>query len=133
MDFNDAKARELAKIDQLEREYYAAWHRSCEDAETTKQKKRGKVEKRKDDDGQFVAEQPAEMTRILKGQAGDPRYLQGVERCIEKRCKIMGIESPTRHQVSKIDISTLTTAQLERLAKGEDIVAILADKGAGGA
>jgi hypothetical protein len=34
-----AKLRELARIDQLEREYWEAWKRSCQDRERTMQEK----------------------------------------------------------------------------------------------
>jgi len=87
IDFNSAKARELARIDYLELEYWDAWQRSCEDAETlVKDGTPEKVEK---------------LKRTSKGQAGDPRFLQGVQWCIEKRCKILGIEAPT-----KLDVTT---------------------------
>ena len=101
IDFNEAKARELAKVDKLERTYWAAWERSCEDAETTTRKTKGKVTKvqievGREEEGKVVLERPAEATRTLKGQAGDPRFLQGVERCIERRCKILGIDAPVK-------------------------------------
>lgn len=100
IDFDKAKARELAEIDHLEREYWEAWLRSCEDAETATQKQKGKVTKRQDDEGQFVAEQPAEVSKTRKGQAGDPRFLAGIQWCIEKRCKILGIEAAIKLQHS---------------------------------
>ena len=89
VDFNEAKARELAKVDQLEREYWQAWARSCEDAETVTQKavKTGEEERK-------------EATKTAKGQAGDPRFLSGVQWCINKRCEILGIDAPQRHEVS---------------------------------
>jgi len=87
IDFDRAKAREIAKVDKLEREYYAAWRRSCLDAETLKQKgapsdEAGKVK-------------TASIEKTTKGQAGDPRFLQGVQWCIERRCKILGVDAPT--------------------------------------
>jgi len=96
IDFNEAKAQELAKVDNLERIYHAAWQRSCEDAETATQKQKGSVTKRKDEDGKFIAEQPAEVSKTRKGQAGDPRFLVGIQWCIDKRCKIKGIEAPVK-------------------------------------
>jgi len=96
IDFNEAKAGELAKIDRLEREYWQAWERSCQDAETLTQKTHGAIQKRETEDGQFVAERPAEVTKTAKGQAGDPRFLQGVQWCIERRCKILGVDAATR-------------------------------------
>lgn len=85
-DFDEIKAKELAKIDRLEREYWRGWERSCEDAETVRQ------EGSKDDEGQPGVDK---IVKTAKGQAGDPRFLAGVERCIERRCKIFGIDAPT--------------------------------------
>jgi len=85
-DFDKAKSQELAKVDRLEREYWDAWQRSCEDAETlVKDGTPEKVEK---------------LKRTSKGQAGDPRFLQGVQWCIEKRCKILGIDAPVKTDVT---------------------------------
>lgn len=83
LDFNEAKARELAKVDRLEREYWRAWQRSCEDAETMRQ----------EGDASGVDK----IVKTAKGQAGDPRFLSGVQWCIEKRCKILGIEAAQKH------------------------------------
>jgi len=86
IDFDEAKARELAKIDRLEREYWEAWQNSCEDAETVKQK--GKPG---EETGQVTT---STVERTVKGQAGDPRFLVGVQWCIERRCKVLGIDVP---------------------------------------
>jgi hypothetical protein len=83
-DFNEAKSRELERVDILEREYWQAWERSCEDAETVKQK------------GKAGQGKPDNVERTIKGQAGDPRFLQGVQWCIERRCKILGIDAPAK-------------------------------------
>jgi len=86
IDIDEAKARELAKVDKLEREYWTAWERSCEDAETVRQK--GKP------GAGGIATESIEKTS--KGQAGDPRFLAGVQWCIERRCKIIGIDAPAK-------------------------------------
>lgn len=86
VDINEAKAEELAKVDRLEREFWAAWLRSCEDAETVKQK--GKAT------GDGSKPQVTDIEKTAKGQAGDPRFLQGVQWCINKRCEILGIDAP---------------------------------------
>ena len=100
VDINEAKARELAKIDALELTYWAAWERSCEDAETETRKTKGVIKRYEDGDGQFVAERPAEVDKTSKGQAGDPRFLQGVQWCIERRCKILGVDAPEKRELS---------------------------------
>lgn len=88
VDFNEAKAQELAKIDRLEREYWQAWERSCEDAETVTEKARASRGAEKPDS--------VEKTKQAKGQAGDPRFLAGIQWCIERRCKILGIDAPNK-------------------------------------
>jgi len=89
VDINSKKAKELAKIDRLEREYWLAWERSCEDAEIVRQEARDKKINK--------------VIKTAKGQAGDPRFLSGVERCIERRCKILGIDAPEKHEITGRD------------------------------
>ena len=90
VDLDEAKARELAKVDNLEREYWTAWERSCEDAETVRQKGAPGAEGIKTES----------IEKTSKGQAGDPRFLAGVQWCIERRCKIIGIDAPTRSELT---------------------------------
>lgn len=88
IDFDEAKGNEIAKIDRLEREHWAAWERSCLDAETVT--KKGKVKK--------DAEKPESVEQIIqrKGQAGDPRFLAGIQWCIDRRIKLFGLDEPDR-------------------------------------
>lgn len=108
--FDEAKSRELAKIDRLEREYWQAWGHSCKDAETLRQEGDPK-------------QPPTKVVKTSKGQAGDPRFLQGVQWCIERRCKILGVDAP---QKLNIDVRQLSDSQLERIAKGENPTYVLA-------
>lgn len=95
VDFSEAKSRELQKIDNLELTYWEAWEESkkklekvhserVEDVSTSKRGTtvpmytRSKVKKE-------------EETRY-----GDIRFLQGIQWCIEQRCKIFGFNAPTR-------------------------------------
>jgi len=80
-DINEAKQRELAKVDALEIEYWEAWKRSQEDAVTRTEGKTSQG---------FV-----DTTRT-EGQAGDPRFLDGVLKCIQKRCDILGVDAPKK-------------------------------------
>ena len=94
LDFDEAKARELAKVDRLEREYWAAWERSCEAEEMVTQRTKGDVERWQDDEsGKFVASRPADVTKARKERIGDPRFLQGIQWCIDRRCKILGVDA----------------------------------------
>jgi len=90
-DFSEAKAQELAKIDDLEREYWRAWERSCEDAETVRKEGTTKILDK--------------IVKTAKGQAGDPRFLSGVQWCLERRCKILGLDAPEKHEHGEIIVS----------------------------
>lgn len=85
VDTDKAKAKELARIDNLEREAWDAWLRSQEDAETVTQRVYERNKKT-----------VKEATKTSKGQTGDPRYLDRVSWCVQQRCKILGLEAPTK-------------------------------------
>jgi hypothetical protein len=85
VNINEAKHRELAKIDLLERTYYDAWERSVgEVVKTTTSKS--------DKDG-------ARASIVKEQKVGDSAYLAGVQWCIEQRCKIFGL-----YEAAKISI-----------------------------
>jgi len=75
---DERKAREIEKIDQLEREYWQSWEQSIASAV--------KVSKEKSI-GNEVVTVKQEVTKA----SGDPRFLQGVQWCIDQRCKIFGL------------------------------------------
>jgi hypothetical protein len=66
----------------------------------------------------------------------DPRFLQGVQWCVNRRIKLLGLDGPVRKEITgkdggpieTIDLSDLSDDQLRRLAAGEDIAAILANE-----
>ena len=82
-----AKARELAKIDDLERTYYEAWERSRENAESITKKQVGA--------GPLARK---EKSQTSKAQVGNARFLVGVQWCIDRRCKILGIDAPVKSE-----------------------------------
>ena len=78
MSMDEAKARELARINRLEREYWQAWQRSIGQRERTLTER-------------TTGQSAYERAQILKENSnGDPRYLEGVRWCIEQRLKIFG-------------------------------------------
>ena len=85
-DINEAKARELAKVDNLELEYWEAWHRSQLNAEK-------EIKKAKGTKGGAANQ---EIQKISEGQTGDPRFLSGIQWCIERRCLILGVDAPKK-------------------------------------
>jgi len=83
-DFDEAKAQELAKIDNIEAKFMAAWERSTHVKQVTSTKrKEGKD-----------ASTEASVTK--QEQPGDPRFLDGAMKCIAKRCEIMGFDAPKK-------------------------------------
>lgn len=107
VDIDKKKAEELAKIDRLEREYWAAWERSCLDAETIRQ------EAKRNTTNDKLA--PEKVIKTAIGQAGDPRFLSGIQWCIERRCKILGIDAPEKKEHKITDVKGLTDAQLHAI------------------
>lgn len=81
-DFDQAKAIELAKLDNLEREAWYAW-------EWSKTEKKTKTIKAT---GPRHGLQNVEKTEKTEESVGDPRYMQVILQCIEKRVKILGLE-----------------------------------------
>lgn len=86
IDIDAERRKALARIDQLEIEYYEAWLRSCQPKETEASK--------------LVTDQGAgernEASLRTEQRDGDPRYLAGVQWCIERRCKLLGLDAPTK-------------------------------------
>mgnify|MGYP001580805097 CR=1 FL=1 len=100
-DFDALKAEQLAKIDAVEVEAYAAWFRSQQPREVslTEQTEGGEVV------GVDGTSQPKRPTRKAsmrrEGQSGDPRFLAVIQKCIDQRCVILGLESPLRISIDQ--------------------------------
>jgi hypothetical protein len=75
---------ELARLDRLECTYWDAWERSKRDAEvrTAKTVKTAKGARE-------------EASQREEGQCGDPRFLEGVFRCINRRIQLLGLDAPS--------------------------------------
>lgn len=82
-DLDTIKAKELAKIDKLEREYYRGWVRSLQDAVTVRERASG---------------DEVETTTTTKPQAGDNKFLDGIDKCIARRWKVLGLDKLT-HEI----------------------------------
>lgn len=88
---DEQKAIELAKINRLEMTYWEAWERSLEDVETKSTKVTGT-----DLDQENSTPAKGERSVTEKQSLGDPRYLQGVERCIKMRTELLGTNAPKK-------------------------------------
>lgn len=94
VDFNDAKIKELAKLDQLESTLWKAWERSLEPIKKSTKRMQGKVDHKKLATSQTVDN--FNTTEVVEERLGDPRYLEGVQRCIQKRCDLLGLDAPLK-------------------------------------
>lgn len=94
MAMDQRKSQELAKLDRVEAVAWEAWERSCQQAETLfAETIKGRVDK----EGKPLPELQ-KTSKTLKGQVGDPRFLERVGWCIERRCKILGMDAPERNE-----------------------------------
>lgn len=113
---------ELMKLDTLEREYWEAWFRSLqvqraevvvdsegvadvESIEALREHWRRIGER--PGDGKKGGSQPLDVKKVAKKwveACGDPRYLAGVQWCIDKRCKLLGLDAPTRAVTAAVDM-----------------------------
>jgi hypothetical protein len=88
-DFDAAKAEELARIDAIEVEAWQAWARSKEPREVTTTE---------GIEGGAGAGQRISRKAIVRReeQCGDPRFLERIQKCIEQRCTILGLNPPQK-------------------------------------
>lgn len=102
-DIDERKRQELAKIDNLELEHWEGWRRSQQDAEVQTVKMLGKESPDK-----------MEKTRRTEGQVGDPRFLTGIQWCINKRCELLGLDAPKRQDITSND-QTIKPVNIETI------------------
>jgi len=80
IDMTTAKNAELARLDVLEASYWTAWENSLKTAHAQTEAISGP--------GSTVS------LNSKRQQFGDPRFLNGVMACIQKRCEILGLNAP---------------------------------------
>lgn len=90
IDFAERVALDLAKLDQLEREYWRGWERSLQKKATQKQS--GRVQNKKDLHATEFEATTEELT-------GDPRFLDGIQKCLERRAKLIGYDAEVKLRV----------------------------------
>lgn len=78
--FDEKVDRELAKLDRIESEAWAAWARSQQAAEE---------EQKEITEG--TGSRSKKVRTKKRWQYGDPRFLELVQGCIEKRCRMLGL------------------------------------------
>lgn len=121
IDFNEAKQRELERIDALEEQAWKAWFRSCEIRKRTDHRVKGIQAKPKeyevDDKGKLVHKKPkihpleVDTKTTTFQRDGDPRWLATIQRCIQLRIKLLALD-----QVMPEDDETALEEFVEALA-----------------
>ena len=92
---------ELSRLNRVEVEMWAAWERSQRDAETETE--------------EFGSAAPMpKVTRKRQGQVGDPRYMTIILQCIEKRCKLLGLEQ----NIARLEVLTWQDRVIEYIKEG---------------
>ncbi|HSG63294.1 MAG TPA: hypothetical protein VLA24_17855 [Pseudomonadales bacterium] len=87
---DEAKSRTLADLKELQGEFWSAWESSKEERTKARQEVGGKK------DGQPVV---TKSSMEKEQRDGNPAFLQGVLSCIDRRCKILGIDAPVKNEV----------------------------------
>jgi hypothetical protein len=121
-----AKAKELARIDRLERIAWRAWRRSCQ----RKERATTRMERKLDEDAQKAKTVTSKATEL---RDGNPEYLKRVEWCISKRCELLKLNPPQRLEhggsAELPPIQTEMQVELTRAQRFVRIASLLADGG----
>ena len=107
-DFNAAKAMQLAKVDHLEKVAWEGYHLSQQGKTSTTEMSTGRTN--------FTSETKSSSL------AGDSKWLDKVQWCIDQRCKILGLHAPKAaiiHQTieEKKSLDDMSTAALQRFVE----------------
>lgn len=118
--FEQRKAMELERIDKVEREYWDAWIRSKDGQrkiiKTTLKRTTMRGDSSEDTDGEEFIDTP-----------GDPRFLDGIQKCITLRAKILGLEEATRIEHSgSINVNNYQMDNRARLTEDQKMSGIMA-------
>jgi transposase len=105
-DFSTRKAEELAKIDAMESEAWAAWQRSKEDWQRNTKEKIESTGATTEEQGKEKRGTPAaggnrmKVSVATEGRLPAHEYMRIVQWCIGKRCEILGLDAPKKHEHS---------------------------------
>jgi len=94
IDFNEARGVEIAKLNALETAYWVAWEESRLPNEID-------IESEDEEEiatrtGEVVPTKSKHKSKEKRTREGNFLFLQGVERCVINRCKILGLFEPEK-------------------------------------
>lgn len=98
-DVNAMKAKELARIDRIERAAWDEWERSKRTIAKTEKEQVENEQVGKDN----VAYQKHRKTRAKKVEQerdADKEFMKIIQWCVEQRCKILGLNAAQRYDIS---------------------------------
>jgi predicted transcriptional regulator len=101
MNLDEAKAKELARLDELEREFWAAWEAS--------KGERTQARQEKNNSGATV-----KASMMKEQRDGNPAFLNGVLSCIDRRCKLLGLDAPTKSELTGKDGGPIRTENTQK-------------------
>lgn len=109
------KAIELEKINRLEFEYWKAWENSCNPttSKSTEKTSASKAAATPEEDQPAKRSRKMAVSKVTESQrttAGDSKFLDGIYKCVEIRCRILGLEAPVKTE------TTNTTTVIRRTA-----------------
>lgn len=116
-DFDAAKALELEKIDAVEREAWLAWGRSQELREVTmtEQSEGGEIRLA---DGTLHPRAPSRKASVRReGHAGDARFLERIQKCIDQRCVLLGLIA-SADTVTQAAVGLASLLEVARASRG---------------
>lgn len=102
IDFDTAKAAELAEIARVREEAWQAWKRSQGEVKTVTTETKIVALKTTDDDGDAI-ELPAIETKTItkvEKMVGGKQYLDSVAWSVDRRCKLLGLDPATKSELS---------------------------------
>ena len=88
------KFDQLEKLNRIEEEAWAAWDRSI--GETVKQTRR--ITQQHGERVQTVSEETSTL-------AGDPRYLEQINKAVQRRCQILGLNAPAEAPIHATSVN----------------------------
>lgn len=94
-DISTKMAQELAKLDKLEEQAWASYFVSL----STTQTHNGAQSKPGMKKGERAKKSTSQNITVTES-AGDPRFLNIIENCIDKRCRILGIDAPGKIEIT---------------------------------
>lgn len=123
--FGTRQATELARIDALEAEYWKGWTRSQETTETITETEE------KDDEFDGLQLTKKQLQRVKRD--GSVAFLQGIQWCVDQRCKILGLHAPKevrvdQHTSQTLELSEMSTDQLREIVERNSRTAVEPEK-----